>query len=415
MQVEIITIGDEILIGQIIDTNSAWMGQELNNLGFDINRITSISDNKEEIENALAEALNRVSIVLITGGLGPTRDDITKHVLCDFFKTKLVFNETVYNNVVQLLKGRVKTINELNRSQAMVPENCTVIQNTVGTAPIMWFEKEGKAIISMPGVPFEMKHAMNNEILPRLTKQFKSGVIIHKTIHIYRIPEAVLAEMLTEWEDSLPSQIKIAYLPQPGKIRLRLTAKGSNRTKLEKQIFEATEKLYPIIGNQIYGIDDESPQLLIGKELLKLNHTISTAESCSGGTIASLITSIPGASAYFKGSIVAYSNKIKQTILCVSESNIIKYGAVSKEVVEEMALGVKKIMNTNWAIATSGIAGPTGGSDEKPVGTVWIAIASPDNNVYSELFSLGKIRERVISQTSETALIMLLNNIIKYK
>ena len=415
MNVEIITIGDEILIGQIIDTNSAWIGQELNKHGFEVNRITSISDKKGEISSSLTESLERVDIVLLTGGLGPTRDDITKHVLCDYFDTKLVFNETVYNDIVELLKGRVRNINDLNRNQAMVPEKCTIIRNPVGTAPIMWFEKDDKIVVSMPGVPSEMKHAMIYEILPKIAERFVSGHIIHKTVHIYQIPEAVLAEMLAKWEDSVPDYIKIAYLPQPGRIRLRLTARGKDPKILSESIDRLVKALYPIVGDYIYGFDEDLPEELVGKALKENKQTLSTAESCSGGAIASMITSIPGASTYFKGSVVAYENMVKQSVLGVKEQSLINFGAVSKEVVEEMALGIQELLGTDWSVATSGIAGPTGGTEEKPVGTVWIAVAKPDGNVISKKYSFGAVRERNIKRTSDTALMMLLNEFKLFK
>ena len=400
MQVEIITIGDELLIGQVVDTNSAWIGQQLNNAGFSVNRITSVSDQHDEIRNALNEATQRVPLVLITGGLGPTRDDITKNTLCEFFNTQLVFNQEVFSDIEAFLKGRVANINQLNRDQALVPENCTVIRNPVGTAPIMWFNYKDGVVVSMPGVPYEMKRAMEAEIIPRLKQHFTTGIILHKTIHILNIPEAVLADRLC------PAFLKVAYLPSAGKIRLRLTGKGPEREPVEKAINEAVAALYPIIGESIYGFDDELPAVALMKFLLKRNQTVSFAESCSGGYLSHLMTAIPGASDIFKGSAVAYANEIKIRLLGVSKSNIEDYGAVSQQVVEEMALGACRLFDTDYAIATSGIAGPTGGSDEKPVGTVWVAWAG-NGKVLSRKYLFGNSRERTIIRSAETGLIEL--------
>lgn len=406
MQVEIITIGDELLIGQVVDTNSAWIGQQLNKAGFSVNRITSVSDQRDEIRNALNEATQRVPIVLITGGLGPNRDDITKTTLCDFFNTRLVFSQEVFSDIEAFLKGRVANINQLNRDQALVPENCTVIRNPVGTAPIMWFNYKDGVVISMPGVPYEMKRAMEIEVIPRLKQQFITGVILHKTVHIHNIPEAVLADMLSGWEDHIPSFLKVAYLPSAGKIRLRLTGKGPEREPVEKAINEAVAALSPIIGDSIYGFDDEQPAEALMKLLLNRTQTVSFAESCSGGYLSHLMTAIPGASEIFKGSAVAYANEIKMGLLGVSKSNIETYGAVSQQVVEEMALGASRLFETDYAIATSGIAGPTGGSDEKPVGTVWMAWAG-HGKVISRKYLFGNSRERTILRSAETGLIEL--------
>jgi nicotinamide-nucleotide amidase len=414
MNIEIITIGDEILIGQVVDTNSAFIGSELNKEGFEVSRITSIGDSREEIASTLTEALSRVDAVLITGGLGPTRDDITKHVLSDFFNTRLVFSQQVFDDVEAFLKGRVKNINELNRSQAMVPEDCTIIRNPVGTAPVMWFDRQGKVVVLMPGVPSEMKHAMLYEILPRLKKQFQTGYILHKTVHIFQIPEAVLAEMLSDWEDNIPQCIKVAYLPQPGKIRLRLTARGNDLSALQKAIDENVAKLQPIVGAQIFGYDDDSVEKRIGELLMSRGHMLATAESCTGGAIGAAVTSVSGSSAYFKGAVVAYHNKVKMNILQVKPDDLEQYGAVSKPVVEQMALGVQKLLQCQWAIATSGIAGPTGGSPDKPVGTVWIAIANPNGEVKSAQYTFGAVRERNIARTVDTALITLIQEIEKF-
>ena len=403
-KVEILTIGDELLIGQVIDTNSAWMAQELNKAGFSVSRIISVGDNESAILEALKGATQRAKIVLITGGLGPTRDDITKKTLCKFFNTKLVFNEDVYTDIVEMLSKRMSNINQLNKEQALVPEICEVIRNPEGTAPILWFNSNENVVISMPGVPFEMKFAMSENIIPRLKKMFKTDVIIHKTINIYNIPESVLAEKLTEWENNLPPFIKLAYLPAYGKIRLRLTAIGDKT--IQDEIQQKIDSLYPIIGENIYGLDDISAPEMLLNSLKKKNATIATAESCTGGYIAHLITSISGASDCYKGSIIAYSNQLKMSLLDVNKEVIEKYGAVSQQVVEQMAQGICKNFDTDYAIATSGIAGPTGGTQQKPVGTVWIAWANK-KEVKSELFNMGNNRERTITRTSETAIISL--------
>lgn len=407
MQVEIITIGDELLIGQVVDTNSAWMGQQLNKFGFSISRITSVSDQEEEILSVLKEATERSSIVLITGGLGPTRDDITKITLCKFFDTKLVFNQEVFSDIENFLKRRgAASINQLNRDQALVPQSCIVIRNIIGTAPVMWFNYKEAVVVSMPGVPSEMKRAMEQEIIPRLKEKFVSGVVIHKTVYILNIPEAVLAEMLSDWEDSIPPFIKVAYLPSPGKIRLRLSGKGRDANIIEQAIGKAVKALYPIVGENIYEFDDQKPEEYLLKLLLNKNATLACAESCSGGYISHLITSVPGASQCFKGSVVAYANEIKVELLGVSPEDIENYGAVSSQVVEQMALGACKVLNTHYAIATSGVAGPAGGSDEKPVGTVWIAWAG-NGKVISHKFLFGNNREHTIIRTSETGIIMM--------
>jgi nicotinamide-nucleotide amidase len=406
MQVDVITIGDELLIGQVIDTNSAWMAQELNKEGFSVNRITTVSDDHEEILSVLRETTERSKIVLITGGLGPTRDDITKNTLCDFFNTKLVHNEQVLADVKTFLAGRVKSLNQLNQDQALVPESATVIRNVVGTAPILWFTYNGGVVVSMPGVPSEMQHAMHHEILPRLRKLFDTGFVEHKTILIHNIPEAVLAEMLSEWEDAVPKFIKVAYLPSPGKIRLRLSAKGNDQQLLKSAIQKSVEALQPIIGDNIYAEEDQSIGEVIINQLKQQHKTVSLAESCSGGLMAHLITAVPGASEVFKGSLVAYSNEIKNRVLGVNQADLDQHGAVSRQVVEQMAKGAVSVFKTDFAVATSGIAGPTGASKDKPVGTVWIAWASA-HKVVSECFQLGQMRDRVIMRAVDTGLIRL--------
>jgi len=407
MNVEIITIGNELLIGQVVDTNSAWIGQKLNEVGFDVIRVTSIQDTKEAINSTLKEALNRAQVVLLTGGLGPTKDDITKETLADYFNSKLVFNQSVYDNVTNLLKGRVKNINKLNEGQAFVPECCEVINNTEGTAPIMWFEENGKVIVSMPGVPLEMKTTMRNTIIPRLQKRFTSGYIIHKTIQVFNIPEAVLAEQLEDWEATIPDYISLAYLPGAGKIRLRLTAKTADKDLANVDMASLTTALHKYIGNHIFSLEDKPVELVLGEKMKQNGRTIAVAESCTGGKIGHLITSVPGSSKFFKGGVIAYDNAIKADLLGVKEEALEKYGAVSKQVVEQMALGVKDLLQTDYAVATSGIAGPDGGTKEKPVGTVWIAVASLQG-VQSFVFQFRGDRERVVHRSADTALIQLI-------
>lgn len=411
--VEIITIGDELLIGQVIDTNSAWMGQELNLAGFDVQRITSVGDKNEEIAEALESASKRAKIVLMTGGLGPTRDDITKKTLCDFFNTRLILNEEVFSDVCEFLKGRVSDINNLNREQAMVPEKCQVIRNAGGTAPVMWFDYNDSVVVSMPGVPSEMKLAMTNSIIPRLKEKYQTGHILHKTLLVHNIPEAILAEMLADWENNLPSDIKLAYLPAPGRIRLRLSGRGKDPDSIRYSIKNAMDKLIPIIGNNIYGEEDLSASEVFAAFFKKTGKTISLAESCSGGYLAHLITVVPGASAYYKGGFVTYSNEMKQRFLGVEAGDLQKYGAVSEQVVRQMALGALNATGSDYAIATSGIAGPEGGTEEKPVGTVWMAWAGPDQKVVCKVFRFGRDRERNIVRTGEAALIELMQRIKK--
>jgi nicotinamide-nucleotide amidase len=406
MQAEIITIGDEILIGQIVDTNSAWMAKELNKIGVHVGKIASISDQKDDIVSSLQQAMSRVSLVLITGGLGPTNDDITKKTLSDFFGMSLVQDDSIYAKVEKRLAKRGIPMNDFNCDQALVPNGAKIVPNNYGTAPCMWFEKDGKIVISMPGVPFEMKGIMKDEILNELPKYFDTPVILHKTIMTEGIGESVLAEMLAEWEANLPTCVKLAYLPSPGLVRLRMSTSGSDKKELEGIIEEQLSKLRKILPENIFGYDDEPIELIVAKLLLAQAKTLGTAESCTGGNIAHLITSHAGSSAYFKGSVVAYSNEVKENLLKVNHQDLEKHGAVSREVVEQMALGARNVLNTDYAIATSGIAGPDGGSDEKPVGTVWIAVAGP-NGVISNLFTLYPNRERNIHVASVNGLNML--------
>ncbi len=406
MKTEIITIGDEILIGQTVDTNSTWIANELNLIGIDVAKIVSISDNKEEIFKALYDAENYADLVLITGGLGPTDDDITKKALAEYFNTKLVQSKEVLEHVEAFASKRKVWMNERNIRQADILENSEIIQNEIGTAPGMKLKKNDVTFIAMPGVPFEMKRMMSNYIIPWLKENQIDQYIIHKLILTQGWPESRLAEYLESWEKNIPKEISIAYLPSPGIIKLRLTGKGNNKKLLEELIQDQVKKLEKLIPELICGYDSEKLEEIIGNLLKKENSQLSIAESCTGGNISHLLTSIPGSSEYFSGGVVAYSNKIKKDVLSVSKSNLIDYGAVSKEVVEEMATGVKNLYKTDFAIATSGIAGPTGGTEEKPVGTTWIAVASKDK-VISKKYVFGNHRNRNIQMASITALNML--------
>ncbi len=406
VKAEIISIGDELLIGQVVNTNASWLGIEFNLAGISIHQITAVSDDRNHILTALAEAGSRADIILITGGLGPTKDDITKQVLCEYFNTRLVFNEEVYQNIERLFGARGVKISELNRKQAEVPESCIPIPNSNGTAPGMWFENEGKIYISMPGVPYEMKEMVTRSIIPWLQKRLKTGAIVHKTVMTIGVPESVLANKIENWEDQLPNNIKLAYLPQPGSVRLRLSAKGDDKILLENQVFREIKKLKDILPDEISAFDDEPIFETIGKLLREKNKTLSTAESCTGGYIAHLVTSVAGSSDYFKGSVIAYSNEIKINLLGVNPLSIEKFGAVSEQVVTEMAEGARRILKTDYAIAVSGIAGPGGGTDEIPVGTTWIAIASAEKTITRRL-QLGDHRERNIIRTAFSALDML--------
>jgi nicotinamide-nucleotide amidase len=411
MIAEIITIGDELLIGQVIDTNSAWMAGQLNDHGIRVHQITSISDDRDHILKTLGEASSRVDLILITGGLGPTRDDITKKTLCEFFGTDLVFNQEAHDNVRRLFSARGLPDTELNRQQAMVPKNCTVLINAMGTAPGLWFEKDGKIFVSMPGVPFEMKYLMTEKILPRLAGQ-SNRIILHHTIMLEGVGESFLAVKIETWENNLPPFIKLAYLPQPGVIRLRMTATGTDEKVLREAIADVERDLIPLAGEYIYGHNDETLQEIVGQLLSARKATLSTAESCTGGQIAEMITSIAGSSEYFRGSIVAYSNEIKEKLLGVKHETLVENGAVSEQTVREMAAGVRERLRTDYSIAVSGIAGPTGGSPEKPVGTTWIAVASP-SGIITRKFLFGEHRGRNITRASLSALSMLRKEIIK--
>ena len=406
MFAEIITIGDELLIGQVTDTNSAWMGRELNKAGIEVIRVVSVRDRAEEITEAVDDAMKRVDIVLVTGGLGPTKDDITKQTLCTYFGTELVFSEEVFENVKRVLAGRIP-MNALNRSQAMVPKDCIVINNRVGSASVSWFERDDKVLVSMPGVPQEMTTVMSEEIIPRLREKFDTDIIIHKTFTVKNYPESVLAEKLESWEVALPECIKLAYLPKPGIIRLRLTGRGKQKEEVRMLMDMEAGKLEELLGDDIFDEDDTPLEILVGNLLKKKNLTVSTAESCTGGSIAARLTSIPGSSEYFKGAVVAYSNEIKEALLHVSTKTLEKRGAVSEETVVEMVKGAMETLKTDCAVSTSGIAGPGGGTREKPVGAVWIA-APYKNEIPTMKQETDRGREMNVERAGNNALLLLL-------
>ncbi|MBN2776919.1 MAG: CinA family nicotinamide mononucleotide deamidase-related protein [Bacteroidales bacterium] len=409
MHASIITIGDEILIGQIVDTNSAWMAQKLNEVGISVAEIRSVGDDKDQIICAIQELLKSTDYIFMTGGLGPTNDDITKKVLCEMLNCDLVLNQDALANVKELLGRRGIDINENNHNQAMVPHKAEVFVNILGTAPGMMFRFDKKLLFSMPGVPFEMQHLMTNHFIPQIKNSSVPQKIFHKTILTTGLPEAILAEKLSNWENSLPEDIKLAYLPSPGYIRLRLSLYDASDDLL-KTLEHKVVELKSIIPNNFINDQNLNPDQLVAELLAKLNKTLSTAESCTGGKIASIITSRPGSSSIFKGSVVAYDNDVKIDVLGVDSVLVEKYGAVSSQVVEQMASGVRRLLKTDYALATSGIAGPDGGTPEKPVGTAWIALATPIKVVSRKLL-LFKQREFNIIGASNAAILMLVDEL----
>jgi nicotinamide-nucleotide amidase len=406
VEAEIITIGDEILIGQTVDTNSAWMGQQLNDVGVDVDRVVSIRDTKEAIVEALENVKPKTKLVLLTGGLGPTKDDITKYTLQDYFGGDLVFNQEAYDNVERIFKMFKKEVIEVNRLQAMIPSTCIMLLNEMGTAPGMLFERDGVYYVSMPGVPYEMKHLIRTHVLPLIKEKLNPGVVIHRTILTQGLGESFLAEIIKDWQDSLHEEISLAYLPSAGMVKMRLTVKGRDEKFLNELIEDAVAKLLPQIEKYVYGTENDTLESVVGALLKNDNATLSSAESCTGGNIARLLTTIPGSSAYFIGSVVAYHNKVKQNMLDVSENDLKTYGAVSEPVVLQMANGAKEKFGTDYAVATSGIAGPDGGTKDKPVGTIWIAVAGPKRTI-TRKFNFGNNRLRNIQKTSFMALNML--------
>ena len=420
MPAEIISIGDEILIGQITNTNAQWMAQQLNLIGISVTRLTTVGDNRDDILRALKEAQARANIILITGGLGPTSDDITKSVLCEYFNTKLIFKPEIFEEVKQMFSSRNIPMPAANRGQAEVPENCNPIRNKNGTAPGLWFTPslispqggEDWVMVSLPGVPYEMKAMMEEFVIPELKKRFQKTFILHKTVHTQGIGESTLAEKIKSWEDSLGANgIKLAYLPSPGQVKLRLSATGSNEKQITRDVDEKIAALRNLIPEYIFAIEEygkepETLEKIIGEILRSKKKTLAIAESCTGGYIGHLITSIAGSSDYFNGGIIAYANEIKLNVLKVDGNILDTKGAVSREVAEQMSEGVRKRLKADYGIATTGIAGPGGGTDEKPVGTVWISAASADG-VISEKFNFGNNRDRNIRRASLSALNML--------
>jgi len=413
MKVDIITIGDELLIGQITDTNSQWIAEKLNLAGFEIRQITSIADDKEHIKSILDEVLKYTDIIVITGGLGPTNDDITKETLAEYFNSEMSINEKVLEDVKSFVEAKGFFMNYTNIQQARVPDNCKILRNKNGTAPGMWFERDNTIFISLPAVPFEMKELMERQVLPKLKEVTKTPNVIHKTVLTYGIPESTLAELIGDWEQKLHAEIKLAYLPSPERIRLRFSMICDNKEKCNSIIEDEIEKLKKIIGKSIFGYGNMFLEEAVGKLLKEKRATLSIAESCTAGNISRLIASVPGSSEYFKGGIVSYSNEIKNKQLGVSQDLLDDFGAVSKKVVEAMATGQRELFNTDYSVAISGIAGPGGGTAEKPVGTTWIAVASKDG-VISKKYTFGKRRLLNVRFASSKALDMLRKYILGY-
>lgn len=406
MLATIITIGDELLIGQVIDTNSAFIGQELSKTGFTVKRRIAVGDEKQEIISALDEAKSISDLILITGGLGPTRDDITKHTLREYFGGKLIMNEEILKMVQDIFIRLNRPMPEVNNRQAELPDNCLPIKNYFGTAPGMWFEQEGKVFVSMPGVPFEMRPMLTETVIPMIEKKFKTPVIIHRTLHTQGIGESMLAEKISDIEDSFPENFKLAYLPHYSMVRLRISAIGNNETVLRSKINDLEERIRERVGEFIFGYDNTSLEKEIGIILRTQSKTVSTAESCTGGLVAHKITLVPGASDYFTGSIVSYSYDLKKMLLDVKEETLVKYGAVSEETVREMLTGVLKKTKSDYAISISGIAGPGGGTPDKPVGTVWVAVGN-NEKIIAKKVMFSRSREIIMEYTAITALGML--------
>jgi len=414
MKATIVTIGDEILIGQIVDTNSAFIAKALDKIGIETVEMLSISDKKDAILATLNALQNKVDVVVVTGGLGPTKDDITKKTFCDYFHDTLVQNDAVLEQVKRIIEGFYKRpITQINKEQALVPSKAKVLFNAVGTAPGMWMEQENTVFISLPGVPYEMKYLIENQVVPELIARFDRPFIIHKTILTYGIGESLLAEQIEVWEDNLPEFIRLAYLPSPGKVRLRLTARGTNKSILEAELKKQVHELDELIHEYIIGFDeDEVLEVVLGKLLTEQNKTLSTAESCTGGKIAATMTANAGASAYFLGSVVSYATATKTTILGVSEATIKKEGVVSESVAKAMAVGVQKLTGSDYSIATTGLAGPTAGEEEATIGSVFIAIATP-KDVFCYEYNFGQPREKVINRAVNQALELLYKEILK--
>lgn len=418
MKAEILTIGDEILIGQIVNTNSVWIAQQMNLVGIKVVHMATVADTEEAITRAFNEAMTRADLVFVTGGLGPTKDDVTKKTFSDFFETELVIDDEVLQEIETYFEKRGRPVGELNRSQALVPKGCTVIKNAHGTAPGMWMKKNNTVFISMPGVPYEMKAMMTAFILPKILKENKLPFIYHKTVLTQGIGESAIAEIISDWEDGLTQKnIKLAYLPQPGLVRLRLSTSGADGDTLKKQVETEIEKLEGLIGKYIFAYEnygEEPPTLekIVSEMLRNRKETLSLAESCTGGYISSLFAALPGASEIFKGAIVPYANIAKHNLLAVDAKIFDTVGAVSRECVEQLAVNVRKKFDTDYAVSVSGIAGPTGATDEKPVGLVWIAVASREK-VLAMKFQFGDNRHRNIVNTASAAINLLRKFMLK--
>lgn len=406
MKATILSIGDELLIGQTLNTNVHWMSQKMNEIGIDVIHHVSLSDEKNDIINCLENAMSTSQLVLITGGLGPTSDDITKDVLCEYFGGKLVFNQATMENIERIFELRKRLINEATKQVAYLPDVCIPIQNKNGTAAGMIFKKDGKTVVSMPGVPYEMKAMITDDVIPYLKTNYNLPYIFHYSILTAGVGETQLADKLIDFEKNKDSRIKLAYLPNIGKVRLRLTIKGENKEELENIIHHAKTEVLDAIGEYVYGFDDDLLEKNIGDLLLERNLTVGAAESCSGGYLSHLITSVSGSSAYFKGSIISYANEIKENILQVKSETLQQFGAVSEETVKEMISGALHTLNVDVAIAVSGVAGPTGGTQGKPVGTVFIGVGTTDNIIVKKL-SFTNHRGRNIELSAVVALVML--------
>jgi len=411
VRAEIITIGDEILYGQILDTNTQWISQELDKIGIKTVRKSSVGDAKEEIVRIFDEAQTRADIVFITGGLGPTKDDLTKKIMADYFGATLELHPQALEDVTVFFQNRGRELTEINRSQAFLPSNCTFIRNIQGTAPAMWFEERGVVWVSMPGVPFEMKGIMQQEVLPKVIKHFETPVIVHKVIKTVGIGESYLSDLIQDWENALPEHIKLAYLPSLGIVKLRLTGFGTDESLLKKDIEHCYQNLLPIAGQFIFGFENDELESVLGELLKQKNATVSVAESCTGGYLGHKFTSIAGSSAYFLGGVLAYSNELKINLLQVSSSVLANQGAVSEACIQQMAQGVRQLTGSTYGLATSGIAGPDGGTKDKPVGTVWIAVATP-TEIFTQKLTLGGSRLQNIEMSTITCLNLLRKKLI---
>ena len=406
IQAVIITIGDELLIGQTIDTNSAWIAQKLNEQGIDVLRRVAVGDTKQAITTALDEEWLKASLIILTGGLGPTSDDITKPLLCHYFGGTLKVDETVLAHLHGIFTRRNRPVLERNLKQAEVPDNCTVLFNQMGTAPGMWFEKNGKIIISLPGVPFEMKHIMEREALPRLKNHFRSDAIIHRTLFTAGEGESIIAEKIADIEASLPAHIKLAFLPDSGFVKLRLTGKGADTGQLTSELEVKQGEIAKRLGKIVIAHDDIPLEQILGTVMKEKGQTIGLAESCTGGYIGHYITQVPGASAYFMGSIVSYDNKVKENVLGVKEETLAKHGAVSEQTVMEMAVGALKTLSVDFALAVSGVLGPEGGTERVSVGTVWMAVAS-STEIQTKEFRFFYDRERNKEMAAKNGMLFL--------